>query len=184
MPEDDRVRISGKWIVAPLVAITAVITVVFLSIQFSGRGSTERNSLILHYMAGLRDLDDGAYASAVKNLTPVVEADAEPAAWGFRGEAYLQLEEYEKAEADFRLAIEREPQLPANHAGLAIALARQGRDEEALPHLDRAAELLESPGAPSPRTVPRSGNTLDAVLEWKQRLERSSLDADRPISNG
>lgn len=176
MPSDDRGhisqgRISGKQIVIPLVAITVVIAVVFLFIQFSGRGSAERNSLVLHYMAGLRDLDDGAYASAVRNLTTVVEADAVPAAWGFRGEAYLRMEEYAKAESDFRRAIEREPQQPANHAGLGIALASQGRDDEARPHFDRAAELLEAAASSPSQEVRRSGDTLEAVQQWQQRIE-------------
>lgn len=163
-------RVRGKWFVIPFVAVIAATTATFLNIQLSGRGAKERNYLTLSYMAGLRDLDEGFYADAVKSLTPVVESGAEPAAHGFRGEAYLRMEKYAQAEADFRNAVRREPGLPANHAGLADALASQGKLEEALPHLDAAIQLHRRPDAPPPGRVRRSGDVLTDVLTRRMRL--------------
>jgi tetratricopeptide (TPR) repeat protein len=162
-------RVGGKRVVIPLVIATVIVAAVFLTIQLSGRGAKSQNYLNLSYTAGLRDLDDGFLADAVKNLTPVVEAGDVPAAAGFRGEAYLRMEKYAEAEADFRRAIEREPNLPANHAGLADALAGQGRREEALEHLDRAIELHRQ-GAPPPGRVRRWGDFLGDVLTRRMRL--------------
>jgi tetratricopeptide (TPR) repeat protein len=162
-------RVRGKWFVIPFVAVIAVTTAAFLTIQLSGRGAKARNYLALSYTAGLRDIDEGFYADAVKSLTPVVESGTEPAAYGFRGEAYLRLEKYAEAEADFRKALEREPSLPANHAGLADALASQGKLEEALPHLDAAIELHRR-GAPPPGRVRRWGDVLTDVLTRRMRL--------------
>lgn len=173
---------SGKRIVIPLVIAVSIIGAVFLAIQFSGRGSATRNYLILNYTAGLRDLDGGYYASAVKNLTPVVEADAIPAAHGFRGEAFLQMKKYAEAEADFREAIARQPKLPANHAGLGVALASQGHMTEALPHLKRAAEMLRGSVTAAPGEVRRTGDSLDAVLDWQRRVERKIERRETPLS--
>lgn len=173
MATDETHRLSGKRIVIPLVIVVTIIGAVFVAIQLSGRGSASRNYLILHYTAGLRDLDGGYYASAVKNLTPVVEADANPNAHGFRGEAFLQMKKFEEAEADFRRAIVRQPDLPANHAGLGIALASQGRAKEARPHLDRAAEMLRESSKTTPGEVRRTGDSLESVIEWQRRVNKA-----------
>ena len=169
MNSDGTKRVPGRYVVIPLAIGALSLAAVFLTIQLSGRGAKAQNYLNLSYTAGLRDLDEGFYADAVKNLTPVVEAGDVPAAPGFRGEAFLRMEKYPQAEADFRRAIEAEPNLPANHAGLAVALDAQGRHEEALTHLDRAIELHRGQ-SPAPGRVRRAGDTLTDVLTRRMRL--------------
>ena len=168
--------ISGKWIVVPLVVVTVVTLTAFLIIKLSGRGAATRNYLALHQTAGLRDLEEGFYEDAVKNFTPVIEAGAEPSAYGFRGEAYLQMELYDEAEADFRNAVQYEPNLAANHAGLGAALAAQGRREEALREYAKAIKLLEAE-EPAKSNVPRTGDDLDEVIEKRDALQASTSES-------
>jgi len=165
--------VRGKWFVVVFVPVVAAIAVTFITIKLSGRGAGKRNFLILSYTAGLRDLDEGFYVSAIENLTPIVEANSEPAAAGFRGESYLRLKKYAEAEKDFRTAIEREPGLPANHAGLGAALAGQGRHADALPHYDEALRLFDA--APPLGRVRRTGDTAEEV----ERLRAASAGAKR-----
>lgn len=167
-------RVRGKWFVIAFVAVIAVVTATFLRIQLSGRGAKSRNYLALSYTAGLRDVEEGYYADAVKSLTPVVQAGTEPGAYGFRGEAYLRMDQYPQAEADFRKAVEREPHLPANQAGLGSALAAQGRHAEAVSHFDAALTLFEKSNV-RPARVRRTGDTADEV----RRLRAKSAAATR-----
>jgi tetratricopeptide (TPR) repeat protein len=166
---DTQRRISGPKVVVPLLIATGLVAVIFLTIQLSGRGAKARNYLNLSYTAGLRDLDEGFYVDAVKNFTPMVEAGDQPAAVGFRGEAYLRMEKFREAEADFRRAIQLEPNLPANHAGLADALASQGHLEQSLEHLNKAIELHRT-DAPPPGRVRRRGDVLTDVLTRRMRI--------------
>ena len=165
-------RVPGRMVVIPLVIATAVVAAVFLNIQLSGRGAKAQNYLNLSYTAGLRDLDEGFYADAVKNLTPMVEAGDQPAAHGFRGEAYLRMKHHSDAEADFREAVQAEPGLPANHAGLGATLAAVGKHEEALAEYDSALRLHEQTSA-EPGRVRRTGDTPEEV----RKLRAQSLKA-------
>ena len=162
--------IAGKYIVIPLTIVMLIVAVIFMIIRHSGRGAAEENFLLLSYTAGLRDIDDGYYASAIENLTPVVEAGGRPDAWGFRGEAYLQLAEYQKAEADFREAIKREPETAVNYAGLAAALAGQDNFPAALEAIDEAIarfpENLDREG----KTVPRTGDSIEELKSARQEI--------------
>lgn len=164
-------QVPGKWFVILFVPVVALTAATFINIKLSGRGAGKRNYLALSYTAGLRDVDEGYFASAVQNLTPVVDANSEAAAAGFRGEAYLRLKKFAEAEKDFRTAIEREPDLPANHAGLGAALAAQGRHAEALPHYDEALRRFER--APPHGRVRRTGDTSAEV----ERLRAASAVA-------
>jgi tetratricopeptide (TPR) repeat protein len=164
-------RIAGKWIVIPLVAVICVTVAVFLTIKLSGKGAAARNYLMLSFTQGLRDLDDGYYADAVKNLTPAVRADANPAAPGMRGEAYLRMKEYVEAEADFRTAVEREPAVPANQAGWGAALAGQGKHAEAIQHYEAALKLFTGDEAGHP--VDRTGDTPAEVRELEAASRRA-----------
>lgn len=164
-------RIAGKWIVVPLVVLMVVTVSVFLTIKLSGKGAAARNYLLLSFTQGLRDLDDGFYADAVKNLTPVVQADANPAAPGMRGEAYLRMKRYGEAEADFRTAVEREPRLPANQAGWGAALAGQGKHAEAIPHYETALKMFTDEAAKP--AVDRTGDTPAEVRELEAASRRA-----------
>ncbi|MBA3315398.1 MAG: tetratricopeptide repeat protein [Planctomycetota bacterium] len=166
-------RIEGRYVVIPLVVLTAVVASVFLTIQLSGRGAKETNYLLLSYTAGLRDVEEGYYTDAVKNLTPVIKSGTRPEAFGWRGEAFLRMKKYAEAEADFREAIRREPNTPANHAGLGAALVGRNRRAEAIDEFDKAMELLERPDAPQPGTVRRTGDELAEVKKLREAASSS-----------
>lgn len=169
--------ISGKWIVVPLVVVTVVTLTTFLIIKLSGRGAATRNYLALHQTAGLRDLEQGFYEDAVKNFTPVIEAGAEPSAFGFRGEAYLRMEQYDRAIADFREAVKQEPDLAANHAALGAALAATGSEEEALVEFEKAIALHELKEPPKAR-ISRTGDNLADVIERRDALLETMPERD------
>ena len=162
--------IAGKYIVIPLTIVMLVVAVIFMIIRHSGRGAAEENFLLLSYTAGIRDIDDGYYVSAIKNLTPVVEAGGRPDAWGFRGEAYLQLAEYKKAEADFRQAIKREPETAVNYAGLAAALAGQNKFPAALEAIDQAIARFPENADRDEKTVPRTGDSLKELKSHRAEI--------------
>lgn len=173
--EAPRGHVAGRYVVIPLVIVVSLVGIVALAIRHHGRGAIETNRLLLCYMQGLRDIDDGYYNSAVENLTPVIKAGGRPDAWGFRGEAYLQLEQFQRAEADFRQAIQREPETAVNHAGLAAALAEQGEYEAALQEINKAISLFsERPPGVKQKPVPRTGDSLEEMKAqrhaWKALL--------------
>lgn len=151
-------RIDGRYIVIPLVIGTAIVGTVFVTIQLSGRGTKETNFLLLSYTAGLRDIEEGRYAGAVKNFTSVIKSGTRPEAYGWRGEAYLRMKKYVLAEADFRKATENDPDLPANHAGLGVALMGQGDTSEAMAEFDKAVELFQRHDVSPPGPVRRTGD--------------------------
>jgi tetratricopeptide (TPR) repeat protein len=156
-------RIDGRYIVIPLVVLTAIIGAVFLTIEMSGRGAKEKNFLLLSYTAGLRDLEEGYYGDAVKNFSSVIKSGSKPEAYGWRGEAFLRMKKYPEAEADFRKAIEHNPKNPANYGGLGAALARQGHKDDALAEFDRAISLYDGSKAQAPGPVRRTGDDLASV---------------------
>jgi tetratricopeptide (TPR) repeat protein len=159
----DSKRIAGRYIVIPLVVLTAIVAAVFLTIEMSGRGAKEKNFLLLSYTAGLRDLEEGYFADAVKNFTPVIESGSKPEAYGWRGEAFLRMKKYVEAEADFRKAIEHNPKNPANYGGLGAALAGQGKKEAARAEFDHAIALFDGSKAQAPGPVRRTGDDLASV---------------------
>jgi len=169
-------RIEGRYIVIPLVVLTAIVATVFLTIELSGRGAKETNFLLLSYTAGLRDLEQGYYADAVKNFTPVIQSGTKPEAYGWRGEAFLRMEKYGEAEADFRKAIASKPSDPANHAGRGAALAGQGKETEAIAEFDRAIELYEGAISPSRGTVRRTGDDLAGVRSLRDAVAATLVE--------
>ncbi len=174
MATADTKRIDGRYIVIPLVVLTAIVATIFLTIQLSGRGAKETNYLLLSYTAGLRDLEEGYYDDAVKNFTPVIESGTRPDAYGWRGEAYLQMKKYDLAEADFRKAVESDPDDPASYAGLGAALSEQGATKQAIAAFDRAITLYERENAPSPGTVRRTGDDLASVRSLRDQAAKTA----------
>jgi tetratricopeptide (TPR) repeat protein len=172
----DTKRIDGRYIVIPLIVLTAIVATIFLTIQLSGRGAKETNFLLLSYTAGLRNLEEGFYPEAVEEFTPVIKSGTRPEAYGWRGEAYLQMKQYELAEADFRKAIESDLDDPVSHAGLGAALAGQGKTNEAIAAFDRAITLYDSGDAPSPGTVRRTGDDLAGVRLLRDEAAKNAPD--------
>lgn len=174
-----RGNVAGRYVVIPLVILGVLVGVGLLIVRHQGEGAIETNRLLLSYMQGLRDIDDGYYHSAVENLTPVIEARWRPDAWGFRGEAYLRQEKFQRAESDFRQAVKREPNMAVNHAGLAAALAGQGGYSSALKEIDKAISLFpENQADAKQKTVPRTGDSLEQLKslrsDWEARLAKKS----------
>jgi Flp pilus assembly protein TadD len=107
------------------------------------------------WMAPVRDLDDGvpvrkpaaarsapasdAVPLATENNSSESRAFLEPAASGALAYA---AGDYEGALAQYRAAIERNPDDAESHSNLGQMLVRLERIEEALPHFDRAITLL------------------------------------------
>lgn len=56
-------------------------------------------------------------------------------------------EKYDEAATHFTAAEQAEPNAPEVHINLALALAKQGKTEEAKKHFDQAASLLSGGGA-------------------------------------
>lgn len=59
-------------------------------------------------------------------------------------------EKYSEAVQHFTAAEQAEPSAPETHINLALALAKDGKADEAKKHFDRAAELLAGGGTASP----------------------------------
>jgi Flp pilus assembly protein TadD len=94
------------------------------------------------YRRGCRLLDEGNPAAAVQLLARV--SAAEPTARHARetlGRARLATGQYSEAEADFTQLVESAPDDDYAHLGLGIALARQGRFDEAVEHLALAVAM-------------------------------------------
>lgn len=159
--------VPGKYVAIPLIVLALVVTVTFVVIKNRGRGANEENRLVLTFMAGLRALDNRHYSLAVEHLTQVIDSKSRPEAIGFRGEAYLQMKKFPEAEKDFRAALAVAPDDPLNHAGLAEAVAGQGRFEEALAELDRAITL--TPADPPERSGDEISRTGDSLEELQAR---------------
>ncbi|TAK09297.1 MAG: tetratricopeptide repeat protein [Candidatus Manganitrophaceae bacterium] len=59
-------------------------------------------------------------------------------------------EKYSEAVQHFTAAEQAEPSAPETHINLALALAKEGKADEAKKHFDRATELLSGGGTASP----------------------------------
>jgi Flp pilus assembly protein TadD len=91
-----------------------------------------------------------------------------------RGEAALDAGELGDAEALLRKATEREPTSPRAHNKLGVALARQGRHEEALVCFRRALELdpLHAPAYCNIGTVyAETGRLEEALAAYHKAVE-------------
>lgn len=69
------------------------------------------------------------------------------AAYYWRGRAWQEAHDFPQAQADFEEALRLQEGLADAHEGLAAVLGEQGNWTAALPHLDRAVALSESPAA-------------------------------------
>ncbi|WP_419994030.1 tetratricopeptide repeat protein [Streptomyces boninensis] len=83
---------------------------------------------------------------AVKLLDPIIENHPEQLSVRLlRGRAYFLSAQLRRAEADFRVIVEREPDNAYAHYVLGRTLERGGRDDEARPHFRLAAALDPRP---------------------------------------
>ena len=94
------------------------------------------------YRRGCRLLDAGDAAAAVQLLVRVTAEEPEARhARETLGRARLAAGYYADAETDFALLVDAAPDDDYAHLGLGIAMARQGRFEEAVEHLALAAAM-------------------------------------------
>jgi tetratricopeptide (TPR) repeat protein len=94
------------------------------------------------YRRGCRLLDEGHAAAAVQLLARV--SASEPQARHARetlGRARLAAGLYSEAEADFAFLVDSAPDDDYAHLGLGMAMARQGRFEDAVEHLALAVAM-------------------------------------------
>jgi Flp pilus assembly protein TadD len=94
------------------------------------------------YLRGCQLLDEGHAGAAVQLLERV--SVAEPQARHVRetlGRARLSARQYAEAEKDFAFLVDSSPNDDYAHLGLGLAMARQGRFDDALEHLALAVAL-------------------------------------------
>lgn len=94
------------------------------------------------FRRGCHLLEEGSAEAAVTLLERV--AEAEPTARHVRetlGRARLAARQYAAAEQDFALLVDQAPDDDYARLGLGLALARQGRQEEAVEHLALAVAM-------------------------------------------
>jgi Flp pilus assembly protein TadD len=107
-----------------------------------GAGELPAGDVYDWYRRGCRLLDEGNAAAAVQLLARV--SASEPSARHARetlGRARLAAGQYAEAEADFAHLVNSAPDDDYAHLGLGMALARQGRFEEAVEHLALAVAM-------------------------------------------
>ena len=95
------------------------------------------------YLTMLQSLgEQDAFRAAMGRVPP--SAESEPEIWMFRGELKEREGDFEGALADYRRALERNPNLTNAHYRLATIEARLGRREQAASHRKRWAELRDA----------------------------------------
>jgi HEAT repeat protein len=97
-----------------------------------------------HLRRAERYVQENDHKKAVEHYSAAIERDGELApAYSGRGHCHLKLEDYEKAEADFRRGRELDPDDGLAVAGLGIALALSGKTEEAIQTVEEARDRFE-----------------------------------------
>lgn len=86
-------------------------------------------------------LDEGRTEEAISLLEGVVDRGPTAGLWSLLGGAYAQTQQYERAEAAYRHALEMEPGEANYVRGLAQALSAQMKDDEALEAYRQLAKL-------------------------------------------
>lgn len=131
-----RMPLPGKI----LIAIAVLLCLVFAAILLFPMLKKGGTALQQHLRLGQRYLDELDYNSAVLEFTSAIEIDGRstPAYVG-RGQAYLGLQEYSRAEQDFTFVIEN---LDAGnvdaYVGRAQSYIAQGETDKAMADIDRA----------------------------------------------
>lgn len=100
------------------------------------------------FQRGRTHLRSGRPAQATVSLEKAKKA--EPRSRSIRealGIAYFRLARWEEAEAEFRALVELAPSDEFAHYALGRALVKQGRHEEALPHIKLGRALRPRPPA-------------------------------------
>ena len=154
---------NGRLVPALLaLALALVLAAIALAAVLAVRGGGQGPALKQHLELGQKYLEELDYESAVLEFTGAIEIDdrSVPAYLG-RGEAYLGLEEYESAEADFTMVIVTlEEESPRAYAGRARANAGLGNTQQAEADLQRAEDL---------------GLPADQAEEIRQQVEAPAL---------
>ena len=100
------------------------------------------------FQKGRENLRSGMAAQATVSLEKAKRR--EPQSRSIRealGIAYFRLRRWEEAEAEFRALIELDPSDEFGHHALARALLKQGKREEAKPHVKLARSLRPRPSS-------------------------------------
>lgn len=94
------------------------------------------------YCLGLADHAQGKSAESAERFEKVVELDpSSPDAHYFLASSYLELKEYDKAIVEYQKALALNPLHTSSEFGLARALQRSGKTEEARAHFQRFEHL-------------------------------------------
>lgn len=81
----------------------------------------------------------GRFEEAVKNLSLAIDQEPDSANWySSRGHAYSMLEDFKKAETDYRKTLELDPKNMTALTGVALSLAINGKIDEAVSRLQAA----------------------------------------------
>lgn len=120
---------------------------------------------------GLAALREGDVEDAVKHLEAATAADASLwRAWNALGAAHDRREDWAAAEAAYERALAAAPDEAAVHNNRGFSLVLQGRHDDAVPHLVRAAELGRD------EALPRVN--LRLALAWQGRYDAAVAGAD------
>ncbi len=100
-----------------------------------------KNGPLHHYQLGRMYFEQGKVREALEEIDRSLRIDDSlPQVWFYRGYIYWNLSKWKDAEEAFRTALVRNPYYTDARMWLATCLDQQGKPQEALNELDRAAE--------------------------------------------
>lgn len=154
-----------------LQAAALLAAAVLIGCASDGDAARTRKGPLQHYQLARMYFEQQRVPEALGEINRSLEMDKSlPQVWFYRGYIFWSLEEWSKAEQDFRAALERNPFYTDARMYLATCLDRRGAPEEALAELDRA---LQDRAFPTPEQIHlnkavilrRLGRRQDALQE-------------------
>jgi len=87
-------------------------------------------------------MQNSNYTKAIECLDQSIYYNfSNPLAYNNRGYAFLMLEEYDRAAADFRMAIRNDPKFAFPYNNLALVYLRKGETDKVIPLIEKSREL-------------------------------------------
>lgn len=142
-------RISGKWLLTPVTAVSLVLISPVFAAGGGGGGSGSAPSTsapaydpALEYQKGTAAFRAGDFKAAAGHFKKVVSAvPKEAAAQYMLGASHIGLGDFKKAAKPLELAVKYDPKLIEARRDLAITHAALGQADKAKPQLDALAAM-------------------------------------------
>ncbi len=132
-------------------AAAVLVAAALLGCASSGDAARPHKGPLQHYQMARMYFEQGRVPDALTEINRSLDMDKSlPQVWFYRGYIYWSLEDWVKAEQDFRAALERNPFYTDARMYLATCLDRRSRPDEALAELDRA---LQDRTFPTPELI-------------------------------